>query len=305
MTFNYASNEESYVNSSDIIKNVVDAQDDYCSDTDNTSDDITPEELSPIEKLASFEFDLAIAEEQLKESRRKRNGNVDQVQLWAEEFKRTHDIKYWEKIQKKLWPGLVAHCYKVVKNRELAEDVASVILMRAYERIDSYDIMKAKFGTWVWCIGFRQACRDLVLERRQPVALSTICGSDDSLENYVLGTATSDPDYSPYDDSSIGGAFSDINAVEVEYESSSHKLYDASINAIQSLKPELTRQVVTLKLLENKTIAQISEELSLTPSNVKNHLYRGKRMVAEKIKTDKTTSEIYNSYLETSHTINS
>jgi DNA-directed RNA polymerase specialized sigma24 family protein len=91
--------------------------------------------------------------------------------------------------------------------------------------------------------------------------------------------------------------------VETEYANSVDKLFDASLNAISSLKPALTQQVVTLKLIDNKTIAEISEMLSMTPSNVKNHLYKGKRMVAESIKNSKDTSEIYNTYIETNHII--
>jgi RNA polymerase sigma factor (sigma-70 family) len=256
------------------------------------------------DKFTGFDFDLSIAKEQIKESRRKKNGYIDPVQMWAEKFKETHDIQYWNKIYKRLWPGLVNHCYKVTKNKEIAEDVASVIMTRAYDRIDDYDILKAKFGTWVWCIGFRQACRDLTLERRQPVAISSIATSDETTDDFILSNAVHDPlDGESSQDVSLGGEFSDINNVETEYANSVDKLFDASLNAISSLKPALTQQVVTLKLIDNKTIAEISEMLSMTPSNVKNHLYKGKRMVAESIKNSKDTSEIYNTYIETNHII--
>ena len=244
-----------------------------------------------------------IAEQEIKNSRRKKNGVTDIVQAWAEKFKETHDIRLWEKIQTKLWPGLVAHCYKVTRNYEVAEDVASVILMRAYERIDDYDIMKAKFGSWVWCIGFRQACRDLMLEKRQPAPLSSICNSDDSLENYVMGVSVYTTDESKEDITSCG-LFADREDVEHGYENSVKVLYDASIVAIQNLTPQTTRDVVTLKLLENKTIAQISTMLNMTPSNVKNHLYKAKKQIADFIKTDKSTSESYHTYIEAGHIIN-
>lgn len=248
------------------------------------------------------EHEKTIEEQSIKKARRTKNGNVDTVQQWAEKFKETHDTRYWEKIQKQLWPGLVAHCYKVTRKWELAEDVASVILMRAYERIDDYDIMKAKFGTWVWCIGFRQACRDLIIEKRQPASLSSVASADDGLENYVMGVAVAHE--SSDEDTNTNGMFTDVNDVEHGYADSVQTLYDASIAAIKHITPTSTRDVLTLKLLENKTIAQISTMLNMTPSNVKNHLYRGKRQIAEMIKTDNATSDAYNTYIEAGHIIN-
>jgi RNA polymerase sigma factor (sigma-70 family) len=291
--------------SKNILKTLIDSplldninDDNFTADEENEYNNLT-------DKFTSFDFDLNIAKEQVKENRRKKNGYIDQVQMWAEKFKETHDIQYWNKIYKKLWPGLVAHCYKVTKNKEIAEDVASVIMTRAYDRIDEYDIIKAKFGTWVWCIGFRQACRDLTLERRQPIAISHVIKSDESSDDFILLNAVHDPlDGESTQDVSLGGEFTDINNVEIEYANSVNKLFDASLNAICSLKPALTQQVVTLKLIDNKTIAEISEMLSMTPSNVKNHLYKGKRMVADAIMKSKDTSEIYNTYIETNHIIN-
>lgn len=274
------------------------------------SESATEESDIDIDTLRDISFDTntpeqyeeTADEQSIKKARRTKNGNVDTVQKWAEKFKETHDIKYWDKIQKQLWPGLVAHCYKVTKKWELAEDVASVILMRAYERIDDYDIMKAKFGTWVWCIGFRQACRDLIIEKRQPTPLSSVANTDDGLENYVMAVASSQD--SSDEDTNTNGMFTDVKDVEHGYANSVQTLYDASIAAIKCITPISTRDVLRLKLLENKTIAQISTMLKMTPSNVKNHLYRGKRQIAELIKTNNATSDAYNTYIEAGHIIN-
>lgn len=243
-----------------------------------------------------FDFDEAFKKSELKRQRRARKNGPDTVQLLAEEFQKTKNPRLWTKIFDILWHGLVAHCFQVTRNYAMAEDTALEIMTRAFERIDEYNPEISKFSTWVWMMGFRQALRDHTVESRNPAPISKV------IDNADITTVVSDEKRNQFGLDYYGDFYEqDIELNERLYESSVQNLYNTSINAIQNVKKDVTRQVLKMKLIDNCTIKEIGTRLNLTESNVKNHLYTGKREIADQIK--KTHPELYNTYVETGYVL--
>lgn len=252
--------------------------------------------LNDEETSTIFDFDEAIHLAELKKQRQKRKSGPDTVQILAEEYQKTKNQKLWTTIHNSLWKGLVAHCYQVTKNYAIAEDTAAEIMMRAFERIDEYKPEISKFSTWVWMMGFRQSLRDNVIESRNPSAISKI------IENADITNICSEEKRNQFNLEYYGDMYEqDIELNEELYDISVQTLYDASINAIKNIKKDITRQVLEMKLIDNCTIKEIGTKLNLTESNVKNHLYQGKREIADKLK--KSHPDLYNTYVETGYVI--
>lgn len=243
-----------------------------------------------------LDFDDAFYKNELKKQRQKRKNGPDRVQILAEEYQKTKNPRLWTTIHNTLWKGLVAHCYQVTKNYAIAEDTAAEIMMRAFERIDEYNPEISKFSTWVWMMGFRQSLRDNVIESRHPFAISKI------IENADISTVVCDEKRNQFGLDYYGDMYEqDVDINEHLYEISVKTLYDTSINEIQNIKKDITREVLKMKLIDNCTIREIGIKLKLTESNVKNHLYQGKREIADKIK--KNYPELYDTYVETGYII--
>jgi hypothetical protein len=78
--------------------------------------------------------------------------------------------------------------------------------------------------------------------------------------------------------------------IDGEITSMSHKeistvLYDVSINEIKNLDEKLGK-ILTMKLIDNMKIREISEKLNMNESTVKNHLYKGKSLIYDIITTN-------------------
>ena len=66
--------------------------------------------------------------------------------------------------------GVIIHCENIVKDRDIAEDIAQDAFIKAYNNIVSYDPAKASFSTWLYKIATNKALDHL---RRSKHTLST------------------------------------------------------------------------------------------------------------------------------------
>lgn len=55
--------------------------------------------------------------------------------------------------------ALVRHCYVIVRDSDVAQDIAQDSFIAAYRYIASYDETKAKFSTWLFKIGTNNALK--------------------------------------------------------------------------------------------------------------------------------------------------
>lgn len=138
-------------------------------------------------------------------------------------------------------------CLKMVKDRDMAEELAQVSFVKAYTSLASYS-SKAKFSTWLYRICYN-SCLDH-LKRVQ------------------------------------GKRFQDIQEVELTSEQTldpskvleNKEDKERVRNAIQELDPA-TQVLVLLFYFEEQSVKEISEILQLSVSNVKVKLYRARKQL--------------------------
>jgi RNA polymerase sigma-70 factor (ECF subfamily) len=133
--------------------------------------------------------------------------------------------------------------YRINGNTELAEDITSDVFFKAYKAFAKYDEKSAAFSTWIYRI-----------------ARNTLI--DHFRKNKMHQTE--------YNDEIHGGENEEHFVDRLDVEIDMKKVH----GALETL-PDLQREIVVLKLLENFDTHEIAEQVGKTPENVRKILSRG------------------------------
>lgn len=145
-------------------------------------------------------------------------------------------------------------CYRLAGERREAEDMAQDAFLRAYQRLESYDAARP-FGPWM-----RRLAANLSLNRLQRKA----------------------PEELPLHEEH---AWAPGGADLPEPASIQHERAAAVRRAIRLLAPH-HRAVIELRHYQGMSYADIAEALTLPLSDVKSHLYRARKQLAELLDPD-------------------
>ena len=144
-------------------------------------------------------------------------------------------------------------CYRLAGERREAEDLAQEAFLRAYQRLGTFDARRP-FGPWV----------------RRVAA------------NVCLNRLPSTPADAPLDDERDEDEAADAGGPEAAWEDAERS---ATLRAALLSLPPQYRAVVELRHFHEMSYAEISAELGLRLSDVKSHLFRARRLLAQKLKT--------------------
>ena len=139
-------------------------------------------------------------------------------------------------------------CYRMTNERREAEDLAQETFLRIHSRLDQFDLER-EFGPWV-----RRAAANLCLNH---------------LESQKI-TAELD------DDRDAGESSGPEAVVEVRER-------NEQIRAALASLPANYRAVVELRHYQELSYDEIANELHIPLSDVKSHLFRARKLLAEKL----------------------
>ncbi len=140
-------------------------------------------------------------------------------------------------------------CYRLLGERREAEDMAQEAFIRAYERLDTYDVERP-FGPWIRRVA-ANACLNR-LETRQPVEVVIDEERDEAVE------------------------------IAPEVSREQREQAEAVRAAILTLPPRY-RAVVELRHFQELSYDEIAVALKIPVSDVKSHLFRARKLLAEKL----------------------
>lgn len=141
-------------------------------------------------------------------------------------------------------------CYRVLGNRQEAEDLTQEAFLRAYHQISSFDLSRP-FGPWM-----RTLAANLCYNHLKKARLNRVPLEDER------DTIKDDPKYGPE------------GALEIDQE---HK---ALYQAIWKL-PEVQRIALELRHFQGLSYREMAEALHLPLNTVRSHLFRGRQKLAE------------------------
>jgi RNA polymerase sigma-70 factor (ECF subfamily) len=144
--------------------------------------------------------------------------------------------------------GVFNVCYRILHERGEAEDLAQETFMRAYDRLHSFDLER-EFGPWV-----RRIAANLCLNHLE--SRKVVASLDDDRD--------ADPGQRP--------------ERQVEAWERSEQIREA----LTSL-PANYRVVIELRHYQEMTYDEIAGELNIPLSDVKSHLFRARKLLAEKL----------------------
>jgi len=139
-------------------------------------------------------------------------------------------------------------CYRMLHEHATAEDLAQETFMRAYNRLHTFDLER-EFGPWIRRVA-ANLCLNHLESQKATAPLDEERDADESAR----------PE----------------EQVEVKERSAQIR------NAIASLPPQY-RAVVELRHYQELSYDEIAAELNIPLSDVKSHLFRARKILAEKL----------------------
>jgi RNA polymerase sigma-70 factor (ECF subfamily) len=144
--------------------------------------------------------------------------------------------------------GVFNVCYRMLHERGEAEDLAQETFVRAYSRLHTFDLER-EFGPWVRRIA-ANLCLNHLEARKPTAALDEERDADESQK----------PE----------------KQVEVKERS-------AQVRSALASLPAHYRIVVELRQYQEMSYDEIAAELNIPLSDVKSHLFRARKLLAEKL----------------------
>ena len=150
-------------------------------------------------------------------------------------------------------------CYRMLGNKQEAEDIAQEAFVRAYINLHSYD-QKRKFSTWIYRIA-TNLCIDRIRKKKPDYYLDAEVAGTDGLDMYSQIAAD---EKLPED-------------VVAQMELQDRIQYEIS------RLPDKYRSVIVLKYIEELSLQEISDILDMPLGTVKTRIHRGREALRKQL----------------------
>jgi RNA polymerase sigma factor (sigma-70 family) len=184
---------------------------------------------------------------------------VDDAQVVAALVRRcvAGDAAAWEDIVRHLNRRIYNICYRFTNSGDDAQDLTQEVFIKIYRTLDSFDVEKGSFMTWVTTV-----TRNLLVDHFRKTKQDRVT---DSLDN----TGSEDEDTLPLSDQLADkGPTPDVRVHRRETQEMVQR-------ALQKLSPEL-REAVILRDLQDMDYKDIALSLKVPEGTVKSRINRGR-----------------------------
>jgi RNA polymerase sigma-70 factor (ECF subfamily) len=167
------------------------------------------------------------------------------------------DAAAWEEIVQRYHRRIYNICYRFAGSADDAQDLAQEVFIRMYRTLNSYDVERGAFTTWLTTMT-RNLLVDHFRKTRQDRLTDSLDSTSSEHEDAVpLGERI--PDAGPAPDSGI----------------QSREARETVHQALQKLSPEL-REAVILRDLQDMDYKEIAMVLKVPEGTVKSRINRGR-----------------------------
>lgn len=167
------------------------------------------------------------------------------------------DAAAWEDIVRRLNRRIYNICYRFTGSGDDAQDLTQEVFIKIYRTLDSFDVEKGSFMTWVTTV-----TRNLLVDHFRKTKQDRVT---DSLDN----TGSEDEDTLPLSDQLADkGPTPDVRVHRRETQEMVQR-------ALQKLSPEL-REAVILRDLQDMDYKDIALSLKVPEGTVKSRINRGR-----------------------------
>jgi RNA polymerase sigma-70 factor, ECF subfamily len=171
------------------------------------------------------------------------------------------DVVAWDEIVQRYHRRIYNICYRFAGSADDAQDLTQEVFIRMYRTLNSYDVGRGAFMTWVTTL-----TRNLLVDRFRKT-------KHDRLTDSLDTTASDNPDAMTLSDRIPDQGPAPDSGVQ------SRETRDAVQQALQKLSPEL-REAVILRDLQDMDYREIATVLKVPEGTVKSRINRGRAELA-------------------------
>ena len=171
------------------------------------------------------------------------------------------DAVAWDEIVQRYHRRIYNICYRFAGSADDAQDLTQEVFIRMYRTLNSYDLGRGAFMTWVTTL-----TRNLLVDHFRKT-------KHDRLTDSLDATASDHPDAMPLSERIPDEGPAPDSGVQ------SRETRDAVHQALQKLSPEL-REAVILRDLQDMDYREIATVLKVPEGTVKSRINRGRAELA-------------------------
>jgi RNA polymerase sigma factor (sigma-70 family) len=171
------------------------------------------------------------------------------------------DAVAWDEIVQRYHRRIYNICYRFAGSSDDAQDLTQEVFIRMYRTLNSYDVGRGAFMTWVTTL-----TRNLLVDHFRKT-------KHDRLTDSLDATASDHPDAMPLSERIPDDGPAPDSGVQ------SRETRDAVHQALQKLSPEL-REAVILRDLQDMDYREIATVLKVPEGTVKSRINRGRAELA-------------------------
>ncbi|HEX6906826.1 MAG TPA: sigma-70 family RNA polymerase sigma factor [Terriglobales bacterium] len=170
----------------------------------------------------------------------------------------TGDAAAWEDIVRRYQRRIYNICYRFAGSAEDADDLTQEVFIKMYKTLDSYDVDRGAFTTWVTTI-----TRNLLVDHFRKGKHDRLTDSLDAAPGHEEEGRT------------LGEQIEDKSRISPDEQVRSREAGETVHQALQKLSPEL-REAVILRDLQDMDYKEIAAVLKVPEGTVKSRINRGR-----------------------------
>ncbi len=191
------------------------------------------------------------------------------IQKLAEDFMETRSDKQFQPLFDRLRPGVLNHCFLIMKENELAQDAFINTMAKIWLKIDQYDKERGNFSTWCYNIARNESL--LLLKSRKRY----FSYNDSELDFLSSKNEICD----------LGGVYlmeEDPNNFIFGEENSVDEIYESVLDEIRDL-PELYRDIMIDREINNMKYKDIAEKYGIKKRSIATRIRRARCKIRKKM----------------------
>jgi len=190
----------------------------------------------------------------------------------TENFLQSRSDEDFAKLFYRIKPGLTSYVYKIVKDRDVAEDITINSLTKMWTKIEQFN-PSYQITTWVYRIAFNESL-GWINRRNKKTSLDYL--SDFGVEVTTTGSLPNELDdlIQEHEQKS-----------EQDYLEEDAQLMETYENALTEMKDlkSMYRDIIIDRLVNNMKYDDIANKHNISLQTVKNRIRRGKSLIANQI----------------------
>lgn len=193
------------------------------------------------------------------------------IQKLADNFIDLRNERSFKLLYERVKPGVLNHCYGILKDTESAEDAFLNTMAKVWQKIDQYDKSRGNFSTWCYNIARNESLL-LLKTKKKYVHLSI-----EDLDYSSAKNEERNPSYS-IDEDPLWRFANEGETID--------DMYETAIEEIRSL-PSLYRDIMVDREINGMKYKDIADKYGIKKRSIATRIRRARNKIRQKMEEKK------------------